>query len=178
MPTLKHSNCLALPTEDAIVQTGESDKEGETITSQSYFVLLFLLPFNFTANGKLMNQLAMLKSNLHISDLTLPRQKTRGAQSEAHENGTVKNGSYATLKTTQSLRHIKLKMSIRLHSSNAIVFSCFSIRQQAELSLLSFNAKSESTIVCDLCFIHFSDERFLFITLARCVFSICVFSRN
>lgn len=95
MSTLKHSNCLALPlpTEDEIVLTAsESERESrrsERIMSQSYFALLFLLPFNFTANGKLMNQLAMLRSNLHISDRALPRQKTRGAQSEAYKNGTV-----------------------------------------------------------------------------------------
>lgn len=58
----------------------------------------------------------MLRSNLHISDLTecfkTKETKTRGAQSEqAYENGTVKNGSYATLE------HIKFKMKTNKHLS-------------------------------------------------------------
>lgn len=51
--------------------------------SQSYFAVIFrvalllilILPFNFMANGKLTNQLAMLNCNLHISDRALAKTK-------------------------------------------------------------------------------------------------------
>lgn len=109
MPTLKHSNCLALQTKDAIAQTARRGN-GEGM-GQNHVAIIFRAVFSstFQFHGKRETDESISdakKQSAHFWSHSSKTQKTRGAQSEAYENGTVKNGSYATLK------HITVKMKI------------------------------------------------------------------